>query len=243
MKNELKVFYKNDKGLYTFDNNKRVFQHREGREGVEVGLGIFKEDSVIYDRGNYAFAIFKNVDTCIPDSYYTLPFYSNRGVPLKIERGHYGNNILLRETYRERVYIRAYREDGSIGLYESDKIKNDNYDGVNVYFLRIDKLIEDWEDITNDVVERVIEDVKNLSCSVNMSDDVVFNALKGLSHNKIYRLDSGVFVADGKFESLLIWTENSDVKMTWLGRKLNLDLFKYEDVTDVLLELLNKVNE
>lgn len=231
MKNKLKVFYENDKGLYTFDNNKMVFQHREMREGVKIGLGIF-DDSSIFDRGNYAFAVFKNVPTVIPDAYYTVSFFNNRGVPLKIERGYYGDNIFLRETYQDRTYIRAYEADGSVGLYESDNIKNDNYEGVNVYYTRIEKLIEKWEDITDSVISKVYDSIKDISCDIPLNNEIVSGALKGLSRNKIYQLSSGVIVADGKFESLIIWNEGHDVKMTWLGFKINLADFEYKDITD-----------
>lgn len=231
MKNKLKVFYENDKGLYTFDNNKMVFQHREMREGVKIGLGVF-DDSSIFDRGNYAFAVFKNVPTVIPDAYYTVSFFNNRGVPLKIEQGYYGDNIFLRETYQDRTYIRAYEADGSVGLYESDNIKNDNYEGVNVYYTRIEKLIEKWEDITDSVISKVYDSIKDISCDIPLNNEIVLGALKGLSRNKIYQLSSGVIVADGKFESLIIWNEGHDVKMTWLGFKINLADFEYKDITD-----------
>ena len=125
MTNELKVFYNCDKGLMTFDNKKTIFQHREFREGVKEGLGIILKDNY-FDKGNYAFAVFKNVPTVLPESYNDINFFVNKGVPIKIEKGIYGDNVLLKETYKDRTYIRAYKEDGSIGLYESEIIKNQN---------------------------------------------------------------------------------------------------------------------
>lgn len=237
MINELKVFYKGDKGLMTFSNKKTIFQHREEREGVKEGLGIVIENS-LFDKGNYAFAVFKNVATVIPESYENIQFFNNRGVPLKVEKGCYGDNILLKETYKDRTYIRAYKEDGSIGLYESEIIKNANYAGPNVYFNRLNDLVEEWVDITDFIVGSVKESVKSLTCNVTLSNEIVLNALKSLANNNIFILDSGVIVADGKFESLIIWNEGSEVKMAWLGCKLNLDEFKYVDVTSELAKLL-----
>ena len=83
MINELKVFYAGDKGLMTFSNKKTIFQHREEREGVKEGLGIIVENG-LFDKGNYAFAVFKNVPTVVPDVYKTLDFFINKGVPLKV---------------------------------------------------------------------------------------------------------------------------------------------------------------
>ena len=237
MINELKVFYKGEKGLMTFNNKKTVFQHREEREGVKEGLGIIIENS-LFDKGNYAFAVFKNVATVVPDAYSSLSFFSNRGVPLKVEKGVYGDNILMKETYKDRTYIRAYKEDGSIGLYESEIIKNQNYEGPNVYFNRLDDLISTWEDITNDVMVHIIDSIKKLTCDVPLSNEFVLNALKGLGRNKIYLLSSGVIVADGKFESLIIWNSGSEVKMAWLGRKLDLNLFENKEITEELLKLI-----
>jgi hypothetical protein len=237
MINELKVFYAGEKGLMTFNNKKTVFQHREEREGVKEGLGIIIENS-LFDKGNYAFAIFKNVETVIPQDYNTLGFFHNKGVPLKIEKGLYGDNVLLKETYKDRTYIRAYKEDGSIGLYESEVIKNANYEGPNVYFKRLDDLVKNWEDITDSVLSDIISSIPKLSCVADMDDEAVLSALKTLSHNKIFILESGAIVAQGKFESLIIWTENTEVKMAWLGRMLDISKLSCKDVTSDLMAIL-----
>lgn len=237
--NELKVLYQGEKGLMTFNNKKTIFQHRENREGVKAGLGKIVEDS-FFDKGNYAFAVFENVNTVLPEDYKTVKFFINRGVPIKIEKGLYGDNVLIKESYKDRTYIRAYKEDGSIGLYESKTIKNADYEGPNVYFNRLDDIVENWEDITEEVVSGVLESVKDLTCNVLLSNEFVLNALRGLGKNIIYKLESGVIVADGKFESLVIWNDESEVRMTWLGRKLNLSEFNYVDITKELSKLLEE---
>ena len=237
MINELKVFYAGEKGLMTFNNKKTVFQHREEREGGKEGLGIIIENT-LFDKGNYAFAIFKNVETVVPENYNTLGFFNNKGVPLKIEKGLYGDNVILKETYKDRTYIRAYKEDGSIGLYESEVIKNANYEGPNVYFKRLDDLVKDWEDITDSVLKDIVDGIPKLTCVVPMDDETVLGALKTLSHNKIYVLEGGAIVAQGKFESLIIWTEGAEVKMAWLGRMLDLSTLECKDVTSDLMAIL-----
>ena len=57
------------------------------------------------------------------------------------------------------------------------------------------------------------------------------NMTKSLSNNKIFILESGVIVAEGKFESLIIWSHDEEVRMAWLGRMLDLSAYKYEEVT------------
>ena len=237
MINELKVFYKGDKGLMTFCNKKTVFQHREERENVQEGLGIIVDDT-FFDKGNYAFAVFKNVLTVVPTSYYDINFFNNRGVPVKIEKGTYGDNVFVKETYKDRTYIRAYKEDGSIGLYESKTIKNNDYEGPNVYFNRLEDIINDWEDITDIVVDKVMKSIDNLVCKATLEDETVLTALKGLGRNTIYRLDSGVIIADGKFESLVIWGEPEAIKMCWLGHKYDFTDKTYEDITEKLVSIL-----
>lgn len=237
MINELKVFYKGDKGLMTFCNKKTVFQHREERENVKEGLGVIVDGS-LFDKGNYAFAIFKNVATVVPKNYDNIEFFNNRGVPLKIEKGVYGDNVFLKETYKDRTYIRAYKEDGSVGLYESKTIKNADYEGPNVYFNRLEDVIVNWDDITDEIVSKVFESVASLSCTADLKDEMVVSALKGLGNNTIYRLSNGIIIADGKFESLIIWGEPENVKMCWLGRKYDLTNADYEDITSKIVDII-----
>lgn len=237
MINELKVFYIGEKGLMTFCNKKTVFQHREERENVKEGLGVIV-DGTLFDKGNYAFAVFKNVATVIPTAYYDISFFNNRGVPIKIEKGTYGDNVFVKETYKDRTYIRAYKEDGSIGLYESKTIKNNDYEGPNVYFNRLEDIIENWEDITDSVVSSVMKSIDNVTCTATLEDETVLTALKGLGRNTIYCLDSGVIIADGKFESLVIWGEPNAIKMCWLGHKYDLTDKKYENITEKLVSIL-----
>lgn len=229
MVNELKVFYNGDKGLITFDNKKTVFQHKFNRDGVKIGLGKIVEDSVV-DKGNYAFAIFENIETVIPEQYYNIDFFVNRGLPVIVEKGLYGENIVIKETYKDKKYIRAYKKDGSVGLYESEMIKNDKYEGQNVYFSRLNDLVTEWKDITEDVVSKVFESIKEIKCNLDLNDEVVLKALKGLGRNRIYVLENGSIVADGKFESLIIWKDN-EIKMCWLGRKLDLESYNAKEIT------------
>ena len=189
MINELKVFYKGEKGLVTFNNKKTVFQHRLDRDGVKYGLGILKDGSV-FDKGNYAFAVFENVATVVPKMYSNIAFFSNKGVPTKIEKGMYGDNVLLKETYKDRTYIRAYKVDGSLGLYESKIIKNDEYEGPNVYFNRLEDLVEKWEDITDEILKEIPRKNKfkmyiSPLVYLNIDDDI---QLTVYNNQKVYKL-------------------------------------------------------
>ncbi len=232
MTNELKVLYKDEKGLLVYDK-KIIFQHRENREGVEAGIGVIKRGT-LDDRGNYAFAEFENVLTVLPECYTDIAFFENRGVPSKIEEGLYNGYVVIRETYMDRIYIRAYKPDGSVGLYESENIKNATYSGPNVYFTRLSEAVDSWVDITDSVLVGLKESVKSLQCVVPITDSVVQTALRGLKGNKISKLGSGVIVADGRFESLIIWSEGKAVKMAWLGRKFDLSGIDYIDASNMV---------
>ncbi len=232
MINELKVLYTDLKGLVIYDK-KIIFQHKYNRKGVEAGIGVVV-DGTLEDRGNYAFAEFENVKTVLPDAYLTLEFFENRGVPSKIEKGSYNGYIFIRETYMNRVYIRAYREDGTVGLYESKEIKNANYRGPNSYFNRICGVVEVWEDITDEVVSKLVESVKSMVCTETIRSEVITESLKGLKGSKISVLGSGVIIADGKFESLIIWSKEKEVKMAWFGRKFDKKGFEFIDATNMI---------
>ena len=93
MTNELKVFYNCDKGLMTFDNKKTIFQHREFREGVKQGLGIILKDNY-FDKGNYAFAVFKNVPTVLLESYNDINLFVNYKVPYNLEKDLWSEPII-----------------------------------------------------------------------------------------------------------------------------------------------------
>ena len=203
----------------TYDGKKIIFQHRDLKKSAKIGLGVVSSDN-FYDKGSYSFAVFKNIETVIPYQYGDIRFFANRGVPLKIEKGVYGDNILLKESYKTRTYIRAYKEDGSVGLFECDYIKNDKFEGENAYFSRLDNGLIEWVDITDNVVNSVVKSIETLTCDIDYDNSELESALKGIDRKNIYKLDSGVIVANGKFESLIIWND-TDVKMAWLGRKLD----------------------
>ena len=101
-------------------------------------------------------------------------------------------------------------------------------------------MVEKWVDITDLTVNFIVDSIHSLKCDVSLDDEVVLNALRSLVHNQIFVLESGVIVADGKFESLVIWTEDSTVKMAWLGRKLELESFNFENRTSDFLKLISK---
>lgn len=238
MVNECNVIYNGAKGLMTFDKKKIVFQHRESIEDVKEGLGIIVEGS-LEDKGNYAFGVFRNVATIEPVGYRTLNFFNNKGVPMQVFKGLYGDNVLLKEVYKDKTVIRGYSEDNRIIFYENEKKISKDYEGPNMYYARINELVENWEDITQDLEDALLQDLSNKKSVLKLSNEKVLQGLQGLSKNRIVRLESGVIVADGKFESLTIWDEGQEVKMAWLGRSLDLEDINYEDITEDLKELIH----
>lgn len=231
MVNVCKVIYKCEKGLMTFHKKKTVFLHRDTDWEVSEGLGVIIEDSII-DKNNYAFAKFKNISTVIPFVYNTLDFFNNKGIPFKIYKGIYGENVILKESYIDRNFIRAYSDEGDVLLYESEILITPTYNGENMYYKRIDTLMPEWEDITDEIYNNVLSDLLSKKCNVSIANDIVIQALKSLVNNKIYKLSNGVIIGEGNFESLAIWSDKSEIKMAWLGRKFDFDGIDKKDITE-----------
>lgn len=231
MVNECNVFYMGEKGLMTFDKKKIVFQHRDNISDAKEGLGIIKVGT-LEDKGNYSFGVFENVIANVPVDYCRLSFFVNKGVPMQVFQGTYGDSILFKEVYKEKTTIRAYSRFGKVLLYENEIKKSEDYEGPNMYYSRINELVGVWEDFTSNFEKLILQDLKFKKCTVSLSNEKVQQALNGLSRNKIVRLTSGVIVAEGKFESLIIWGTDDDIEMTWLGRKLDLNEYVHIDITE-----------
>ena len=221
MVNECLVFYKGDKGLLTYDNKKVVFEHNGGKgKPTREGLGVIVKGTEV-EKGNYSFAEFENVESVIPKNFYSLGFFKHRGLPTKVEVGSYGDNIFVKETYKNNKIIRAYTYNGDIIFYEIKIKKSKKFTGPNMYYDRIDNLVESWVDKTEELREAVLYDISKIVTHVDREEESVKNALDKLPEDKIRVLSNGVVVADGNFESLVIWVgELKDVGMAWLGFKL-----------------------
>ena len=217
MVNECYVFYKGEKGLMTFDNKKVVFQHNGGDgSDAKVGLGVFVEGSLV-DKETYSFAEFVNIETVIPENYNEIIFFNNKGVPKKVEKGTYGDNVFLKELYKNNEVIRAYNKRGRIVFYENKLKKSKSFVGSNMYYDRINELIGDWDDITLDLRSSLEENLRSKDTEVPLDNEKVQSALKGLSKDKLFIMPNGVIIADGNFESLAIWKEDDEICMAWLG--------------------------
>lgn len=218
-----KVLYQGESGIMTFENKKVVFQNKNVGSGVSVGLGVIEDGSLV-DKGNYMFANMVNVVSVVPSDYFNIDFFENKGVPKTVHKGYFGDSVLLKEEYNNKVQIKAYDIDGNILLYESKQIVNKSYKGLNVYFVRLDTIVTDWEDITEQVRAGVLESVK---CKVNNShiDDVLFvDVLSKLKYTKVYEVAESLIVVNGNFESLIVWSDcDKPLRMAWLGKLLSED--------------------
>jgi hypothetical protein len=230
MLNQCTVLYEKDKGIIAFKGRKVVFQDRKIKreKPLKVGLGIIEKDTII-DKGNYCFGNFKNVDSYIPKEYYKISFFENVGVPLKIEKGYYGENVFLKEHFLDKIVIKAFNKKGEVIFYENKIVKKDNFKGRNLYFNRINELIINWEDITENVHSKVYKSIKKLKGVDNFLHKDILEAIKTLLCNDVYKTKNNVIIAEGKFEHLVVW-QDKNISMAWLGKKLNLENYNIEKI-------------
>lgn len=231
----VKVLYSGNRGIVTFDKKKPIFQHKNSKVTLDIGLGIIDEESLV-DKGKFAFAEITNVTSVIPSVYLTIDYYENVGVPLKIFKGVYGNCVFIKEEYLGKTFIKALDEEGKTLVHESAKGYNGTY---NMNFGRLDNAMGVWEDITEGVLANIVDSINIKNSEVNLSNPYILLALKRLQKNNIGKASNGVIFATGKYESLVIWGNDNRVSMAWLGRCIeNSDVF-----IDIKDELNSKMIE
>lgn len=230
---KVKVFYRGTAGVMTFMGRRPVFQHRNSEEKLDIGLGVIDENTIV-DKGRYMFAHMRNVRSVLPA--FKLETFKERGsVPQKIYKGTYGNNILLKEQGLVQTFITAYDEEGNQLLRHKKFIKEGE---INTNYSRIDKLVEDWEDITDQVVFQLVDDILNKKAQINLANAYLLYILKRVYKNGVYRLANGVIVADGNYESLIVW---NDGDMVWFGRKF--DKSRSENVEDITKQVESLIKD
>lgn len=231
-----KVLYKGTQGVMAFEKKKVVFQHRSNENDIKVGLGVIDLDSYV-DKGNYAFATMQNIVSVLPDTYATVDFFENKGVPIKIQKGVYGDSTFIKEDYADKSFIKAYDAVGNTLLYENKAVKNKDFTGLNMYYCRLENTVGTWVDITDEVASAILESIVAKKCDLDIMHSYIFMyTMKGLKKNKVVKLSNGVIMADGKHETLVFWGEGDTVRMAWLGRRL--DLSENEDITAEVAKIL-----
>ncbi len=223
-----KVFYKSNSGVMVFENKKVVFQHRNSQNAVKVGLGVLEHGSYV-DKGKYAFADMQNVDCVIPAVYFSVDFFENKGVPLKVSKGSLGDSIFLKEDYVGKSFIKAYDHNGAVLLYESEFVHNKDYVGKNMYYSRLFQTVGTWECITEQVHKGVFETLKVKNCTLEIDNPVLTSIIKGLKAKIVRQAANGLVFVDGNYETLVFWNcEKGLIKMAWLGRSIDDDVINKE---------------
>jgi hypothetical protein len=232
----VKVLYRSAKGVMSFDKKKPIFQHKSSKVKLELGLGVIDETTLV-DKGDYSFAEMKNVVSVLPESYLTVEYFENIGVPHKIYKGTYGNCIFIKEEYLDREFIRAMSEDGTILIQENKRVRNG---ALNMYYARLDNVIGDWEDITEYLAAKIFNGLMEKNCDLNLGNPYILYAMKRLYQNSIVKAANGVVFATGNFETLAIWGNKNKASMAWLGRRVE-DVALTEDIRPEV-ELLMREN-
>lgn len=219
----LRVFFQGAESLMTFSDNKLVFQNTNPvATDARIGLGVLVPDTLCF-RGRYGFADFQNVSTCLPAAYWDIKFFENRGIPRRVFKGTYGDNIILKEIYGQGAILRAYDEQGNICLYECEFARSDFGKFSNVYYNRLNEAVKDWENITDKVHGTVLSKLDGLTGDLD-SDTVIARA--GLTVDSFDRLDSGVLILHGAYEDLLVWGTTQEPHFVWCGTRVPLPVSK-----------------
>ena len=161
------VLYTTAKGLMCYTGNIVVFVNSKQINSVRPGVAYMISDTLVV-KGRYGFANFRSVNTVVPDGYGSVRFFENNGVPVTVLKGTYGECVFLKETYiNGRTKIMGYLPDGTVAVYEH-KIK-DKKDAPNPFYTRLDEVVGEWEDITEEVVGAAISGLDDLE-GVELAD-------------------------------------------------------------------------
>lgn len=236
MEHKYKILYKTDKGLMAHASNRIVFVNRKRAKNCYEGVAFYDENT-LKDKGTYGFANFYNVKTIIPKDYGDIEGFANTGVPIKVELGHFGKSVFIKEKYvNGREVIKSFLKTGELAIQEY-AVKGNRYQ-ANPFFTRLNNVIEDWKDITEGVVNRTINSLVKKECSISFEDDTVLEALKGKRIRYAYQLENGAILIDGKYETLALWEVDGVVSMSWLGSKFDYDKYNGKEITEELLRYI-----
>lgn len=231
----VRVLYQGSRGVMALFKKKPVFQIRGCDEKLERGLGELDIETFL-DKGNYAFAKIRNVVSVFPEGYKKIEFFTNRGVPHQIFTGNYGESLFFKEVYSQnKAVISAFNDKGEVLLREHMLSKSG---AQNMYYNRLDSVIDNWKDITDEVVSALKQDILSKKANINLKNPYLLYVLRSLRKSKVGMLDNGVILADGNYETLVIWGEGNDISMTWFGRKI--EDFQVKDIISEVQELLVK---
>lgn len=213
------MLFKSSQGVMTFERKKPVFHNRYSKRKAELGLGVY-DNKTFKDKGEYAFADIRNIYSVIPEGYFTVDYFENVGVPLKVSRGIYGGSILLKEEYKDKSIIKALDANANILLSETSKVKDTL---ENIHYTRIDGVVSTWEDITDIAVSKILASLRTKKVDLNISNPYILYALRLLTRNSILKTSNGVILASGRHETLALWGEGCKASMCWMGRHVTWD--------------------
>lgn len=214
--NESYLLYKTDKGNLIYRHKKPYFEKKDLKEKVDVGLVKIKQETVV-DKGKYAFTEFQEVESVVPENYNTLEFFKHTNLPSKIERFTYRGNVFLKEHYRKNIYIKGYGKDGNVIFYEKKYLVKDGKEVENLYYTRVDEVLEDKTDLTKDFQSNIKSQILNKQESLDQTNQIIVNTLRDIEHKV---LSNGVIKGEGLHEDVVIYDENNEIKIVWLGFRL-----------------------
>lgn len=211
-----KVLYRTSRGFLTsgLRGRKKPIFPIQSDKGLKIGL-VEVLDNTLVDKGKFCFAHMRNVVGVLPESYFTVDFFENIGVPIKVYKGTYGDSIFVKEVYKDRTLIRALDTQGLTLLQERDKNKHQE---SNVYFHRLNEAVTDWQDITGTFVTRVLATLSAKDANISFDNSSILFAVQRLWRNKFIIGENGVVYIQGKFETLAIWGTPEVPHMAWMGR-------------------------
>lgn len=221
------VIFEEERGLVIKTKEVPVFNNRRSNIQVKKGLGKIVGGSYV-DKGTYGYAEMYNVLTTVPKDYMTLDFHKKRGLPKKVETLLYGANVFLVEEGLRNTSIVGYNTQGEV-IYIEKKLRKD--DKPNISYNRVIEVNEGLKDITDELHEAVLKEFYAYESDLGLDNEEVQKLFKALKMNYFLKTENGSIIAQGKYESLLVWGNEGKVNSLWFGTKID-STGKEEDITE-----------
>lgn len=214
--------------IHEKDNNKLIYINKKPytliNQENEFGLGEVVDGTMV--EGETPEVEVVGVETIKPERYNEPDTFISLGLPIKMEVGKYKDNSFIRETYyktirgvqtEERV-IKAFDKDENLIFEEKEIIHRPRYTGQNLYYNRINELVKDWEDITEETKKEIRAKLDKLENTIDINNEIIQQMLENLTYSE---QENGTIKVSGKYEDGIIYiNEENKPQLLWLNTRI-----------------------